>query len=71
MSRAPDLAGDRAGYSLLLAGSDNDLGKATRQVAAMLECQADGLLLAMTLLLDNVLIGIEDVRQTVANSIGS
>jgi len=38
---------DRAGYSLLLSSSDNDLGKARRQVAAMLEGQADGLLLAM------------------------
>jgi LacI family transcriptional regulator len=43
---------DRAGYSLLLASSDNDLGKAMRQVAAMLECQADGLLLAMARLDD-------------------
>jgi hypothetical protein len=58
VSRAPDLAGDRAQG----AGAE-------RQVAAMLECQADGLLLAMTLLLDNVLIGIEDVRQTVANTV--
>jgi LacI family transcriptional regulator, galactose operon repressor len=38
---------DRAGYSLLLSSSDNDLGKARRQTAAMLEGQADGLLLAM------------------------
>ncbi|HLI41128.1 MAG TPA: LacI family DNA-binding transcriptional regulator [Streptosporangiaceae bacterium] len=38
---------DRAGYSLLLASSDNDAGKARRQVAAMLEGQVDGLLLAM------------------------
>lgn len=38
---------DRAGYSLLLSSTDNDLGKARRQVAAMLEGQVDGLLLAM------------------------
>jgi LacI family transcriptional regulator len=38
---------DRAGYSLLLSSTDNDMGKARRQVAAMLEGQADGLLLAM------------------------
>jgi LacI family transcriptional regulator, galactose operon repressor len=38
---------DRAGYSLLLSSSDNDLGKARRQTAAMLGGQADGLLLAM------------------------
>ncbi len=38
---------DRAGYSLLLSSTDNDLGKARRQIAAMLEGQADGLLLAM------------------------
>jgi LacI family transcriptional regulator len=38
---------DRLGYSLLLSSSDNDLGKARRQTAAMLEGQADGLLLAM------------------------
>jgi LacI family transcriptional regulator len=38
---------DRAGYSLLLSSSDNDLGRARRQTAAMLEGQADGLLLAM------------------------
>ncbi len=38
---------DRAGYSLLLSSSDNDAGKARRQVAAMLEGQVDGLLLAM------------------------
>jgi LacI family transcriptional regulator len=38
---------DRAGYSLLLSSSDNDLGKARRQTAAILEGQADGLLLAM------------------------
>ena len=38
---------DRAGYSLLLSSSDNDLGKARWQTAAMLEGQADGLLLAM------------------------
>lgn len=38
---------DRAGYSLLLSSSDNDPGKARRQTAAMLEGQADGLLLAM------------------------
>ena len=40
---------DRAGYSLLLSSTDNDLGKARRQIAAMLEGQADGLLLAMAL----------------------
>jgi LacI family transcriptional regulator len=40
---------DRAGYSLLLSSTDNDLGKARRQIAAMLEAQADGLLLAMAL----------------------
>ncbi len=40
---------DRAGYSLLLSSTDNDLGKARRQVAAMLESQVDGLLLAMAL----------------------
>ena len=38
---------DRAGYSLLLSSTDNDLGKARRQVAAMLEGQVGGLLLAM------------------------
>jgi LacI family transcriptional regulator len=38
---------DRAGYSLLLSSTDNDAGKARRQVAAMLEGQVDGLLLAM------------------------
>lgn len=38
---------DQAGYSLLLASSDNDPAKARRQVAAMLEGQVDGLLLAM------------------------
>jgi LacI family transcriptional regulator len=36
-----------AGYSLLLSSTDNDMGKARRQIAAMLEGQADGLLLAM------------------------
>jgi LacI family transcriptional regulator len=40
---------DRAGYSLLLSSTDNDLGKARRQVAAMLENQVGGLLLAMAL----------------------
>lgn len=40
---------DRAGYSLLLSSTDNDPGKARRQIAAMLEGQADGLLLAMAL----------------------
>lgn len=40
---------DRAGYSLLLSSTDNDLGKANRQVAAMLESQVGGLLLAMAL----------------------
>ena len=40
---------DRAGYSLLLSSSDNDPGKARRQVAAMLEGQVGGLLLAMAL----------------------
>ena len=38
---------DEAGYSLLLSSTDNDPGKASRQVAAMLEGQVDGLLLAM------------------------
>jgi LacI family transcriptional regulator len=38
---------DRAGYSLLLSSTDNDPGKARRQVAVMLEGQVDGLLLAM------------------------
>lgn len=38
---------DRAGYALLLSSSDNDTSKARRQVAAMLEGQVDGLLLAM------------------------
>ncbi len=38
---------DEAGYSLLLSSTDNDPGKARRQVAAMLEGQVDGLLLAM------------------------
>jgi LacI family transcriptional regulator len=38
---------DRAGYSLLLSSTDNDPGKARRQVAAMQEGQVDGLLLAM------------------------
>lgn len=40
---------DRAGYSLLLSSTDNDPGKASRQVAAMLENQVGGLLLAMAL----------------------
>ena len=40
---------DRAGYSLLLSSTDNDLGKANRQVAAMLESRVGGLLLAMAL----------------------
>jgi LacI family transcriptional regulator len=40
---------DRAGYSLLLSSTDNDPGKANRQVAAMLESQVGGLLLAMAL----------------------
>jgi len=40
---------DRAGYSLLLSSTDNDLRKANRQVAAMLEGQVGGLLLAMAL----------------------
>ncbi len=40
---------ERAGYSLLLSSTDNDLGKASRQVAAMLESQVGGLLLAMAL----------------------
>lgn len=40
---------ERAGYSLLLSSTDNDPGKARRQIAAMLEGQADGLLLAMAL----------------------
>lgn len=40
---------DRAGYSLLLSSTDNDPGKARRQVAAMLEGQVGGLLLAMAL----------------------
>jgi LacI family transcriptional regulator, galactose operon repressor len=40
---------DQAGYSLLLSSTDNDLGKARRQVAAMLEGQVGGLLLAMAL----------------------
>ncbi|MBO0833422.1 MAG: substrate-binding domain-containing protein, partial [Actinobacteria bacterium] len=35
--------------SLLLSSTDNDLGKARRQVAAMLEGQVGGLLLAMAL----------------------
>lgn len=38
---------DQSGYSLLLASSDNDADKARRHVAAMLEAQVDGLLLAM------------------------
>ena len=40
---------DQAGYSLLLSSNDNDPGKARRQVAAMLEGQVGGLLLAMAL----------------------
>lgn len=40
---------DRAGFSLLLSSTDNDLGKARRQVAAMLESRVGGLLLAMAL----------------------
>ena len=40
---------DRAGYSLLLSSTDNDAGKARRQVAAMLESQVGGLLLAMAM----------------------
>ena len=40
---------DRAGYSLLLSSTDNDLGKARRQVTAMLESRVGGLLLAMAL----------------------
>lgn len=43
---AQDVLG-RAGYSLLLSSTDNDPGKARQQIAAMLEGQADGLLLAM------------------------
>ena len=38
----------RQGFSLLLSSSDNDPGKARRQVSAMLEGRVDGLLLAMT-----------------------
>jgi LacI family transcriptional regulator len=37
----------RVGFSLLLSNTDNDEAKARRQVAAMLEGQVDGLLLAM------------------------
>jgi LacI family transcriptional regulator len=38
---------DQAGFSLLIASTDNDPVKARRQVAAMLESQVDGMLLAM------------------------
>jgi LacI family transcriptional regulator len=37
----------RMGFSLLLSNTDNDVARARRQVAAMLEGQVDGLLLAM------------------------
>ena len=38
---------DRAGFSLLIASTDNEPAKARRQATAMLESQVDGLLLAM------------------------
>ncbi len=43
-----------AGYSLVLANTDNDRDKARRQVAAMLETRVDGLLLATALRRDEL-----------------
>jgi LacI family transcriptional regulator len=50
---------DEAGFSLLLASTDNDQARARRQVTAMLESQVDGMLLAMARREDSL---VEELR---------
>jgi len=58
-----------AGYSLVLANTDNDHDKAERQVAAMLETRVDGLLLATALRRDDLVdeLAASDTPITLVN----